>query len=54
MLLKEPRATVVIGMSMADDGIFDMGGVQTQLLHPADHLVFDRIIKNGVEDDDAL
>ncbi len=54
MILKEFRATVVIGVSMRHDGVFDIGRVQTQLLHPAGDLFFDRIVKDGVEDDDAL
>src|SRR5580698_6457374 len=41
-------------MSMAHHGIFNIGRIQTQLLHPANDLIFDRIIKNRVQDDDAL
>ena len=54
MFLQEPRAAIVIGMSMAHDCVFDVGRIQTQLLHSAGYLVFDRIVKDGVQNNDAF
>jgi len=31
----------MIGMSMADDGVFDVRRIETQLLHPVYYFIFD-------------
>src|SRR5262249_11153156 len=54
MLLKVPRATVMIGVRVTDDRVFDVGWIQTRLFHAADNLIFDGIIEDRVENDDSL
>src|SRR5437868_7296431 len=39
---------------MTHDRVFDFGGIQPQLLHACIHLVFNGIIKDGVEHDNAI
>src|SRR5215467_8674841 len=39
---------------MTHDGILDRGWVQPQLLHSSDNFIFDRVIKDGVEYDNAF
>src|SRR5712691_7412189 len=39
---------------MTDDGVLDIGRIQTQLLHPAGNLFFYGVVKDRIEDDDAL
>jgi hypothetical protein len=43
----------VIAVAVADEHVLDVGRVRAELLHAADDFVFDRIIENRVDDDDA-
>src|SRR5579863_4787542 len=54
VLLKKPRATVMVGMRMGDHGVFDIRRIETQLLHPAGNLLFDGVVEDRVQDNDAL
>src|SRR3954467_6572944 len=44
----------MIRMRMRDDGVLDVGWIESQLLHAFGDLIFDGIVKDGVDDDDAL
>src|SRR5262245_49959650 len=54
MVLKELRAAVVIGVSVSDNCIFNVGRIQTQLLHPACNFFFNGIVENRIDHDDSL
>jgi hypothetical protein len=45
---------MVVRMRMRDHGVADGGRVEPQFLQPADNFVFDGIVEQGVDQDDAL
>ena len=51
-LLQQPRAADVIAMSVAHDDVLDGRRIESELLQAVDDLVFNRIIENGVDQDE--
>src|SRR5688572_32670299 len=45
---------MVIGMRMRDDGVADRRRIEPELLQPTGDLVFDRVVEQRVDQDDAL
>src|SRR5665213_248333 len=44
----------MISMAVADDGVFDRRGIEAERAQSADHFVFDRVVEDRVDEDDAL
>src|SRR5262245_52461090 len=54
MLLEILRAAGMVLVSVTDADILDGCGIETQFLEPVYDLVFDRIIVDGIDDDDSI
>src|ERR1700722_19467941 len=52
-LLKKPRPARMVGVSMADQHVLDLGRIQAKLPQAADDFVFHRVAEDGVDNDDA-
>src|SRR5262245_26059178 len=44
----------MIAVTVTDDGVLDLPGIQSELLQSACNFLFDRIIEDRVDNDDAL
>ena len=53
-LLQVLRAARVVEMGMADHHVLDVGRVEPQRRQPVDDLVLDRVVEDGVDQDDAV
>ena len=51
-ILQELRSPDVVAVCMADDHVFDVGRIQSELRQPSDDLILDRVVVEGVDDDD--
>src|SRR5262245_20682346 len=54
MLLKVLGAANVVRVGVADERVLDVGRIQSKFLEAVDHFILDRIIEDGVDDDDPL
>src|SRR5438477_12394751 len=53
MVLQVLRTADMITVTMADDHVFDIRRIEPELFKSADDLVFDRVLPDRIDDDDA-
>src|SRR5215470_7968110 len=44
----------MIAVTMTDDGVLDLRWIEAQFLQSVDDLVLDRVVEDGIDDDDAV